>query len=391
MKKYLLFILMVLFSIQQNAEIYQVRVNSILNVRSQPSSTAPLLGTLSNGTRLNVIHFFGNGWAEIDYNGQTGYVKSSYLFSVESGDNSTVTGEKSKFAVLDYDGPLEKKWMTYVVLGCIAIMWFLCKFVREVSAYAIFDSGSSLTGWLMVFNCCLTIFTSLYIIHYTIVLGGNALWFIIPSIVHGPLGGWFYAILNFVFFVYALVNLLVNFIKTMDDFSHSFNCYINIRFGLIGWGVGIVGFIICYYIGNDEWTQWFLVAIMCWQLIQVILLWVHGWNGNNLLGLLAASIVYIIGSLGIIVLAIPAILMLFVLFVVGGLLTAFVNSNDSPSPARSGSVPYGHKVDIFYNGAGEPYYNGDDGRMHYLNKSGLTYNDDQGNSFDENGYSLGWN
>ena len=389
MKKYLLFILLVLISIQLNAEAYQVRVNSSLNVRSQPSATAPLLGTLTNGTKLNDVHFSGNGWAEIDYNGQIGYVKSSYLFSVESGDTSIIFGENNIFAVLDYDGPLEKKWMTYVVLGCIAIMWFLCKFVRKVSAYAIFDSGSSLTGWLMVCNCCLTILTSLFIIHYTIVLGGNAMWFIIPSIVHGPLGGWLYTILNFVFFVYALVNLLVNFIKTMDDFSHSFNHYINIRFGLIGWGIGIVGFIICYYIGNNDWTQWFLIAIICWQLIQVILIWVHGWNGNNLLGLFAASIVYIIGALGIIVLAIPAILMLFVLFVVGGLLTAFVHNNESPSPAQSGSVPYGHKVDIFHNGAGEPFYNDDDGRTHYLNRSGRTYNDDQGNSFDENGYSLG--
>lgn len=390
MKKVLLLVLLVFIGIQLNADVYQVSVKSNLNVRCQPSASAPLIGTLANGTRLSDVHCHDNGWAEINYNGQKGYVKSSYLLATE-GEETLKPSGKSKFDILNYDGPLEKKWMVFVILGCIAIMWFLCKFVREVSAYAIFDSGSSLTDGLMTLNCCLTIFTSVFIFYYTYVMGGNALWFLFPSIVNGPLGGWLYAFLNFVFFVYALINLLVNFIKTMDDFSHSFNRYIDIRFGLIGWGIGIVGFIIFYYIGNDEWTQWFIVAVLCWQLIQVVLIWLRGWNGDNMLGLFAASAVYVVGALGIIVIAIPAVMMLFVLVIVGGVLTAFVNSNDSPSRTRPGSVPYGHQVLVHHNGAGEPYYIGDDGKSHRLSGSGGTYIDDQGNAFDENGFSKGWN
>ena len=60
-----------------------------LNVRSGAGTNYSIIGTLSNGTKVEVISTT-NGWSKIKYNGSTGYVSSQYLSSSAS-DNSTST------------------------------------------------------------------------------------------------------------------------------------------------------------------------------------------------------------------------------------------------------------------------------------------------------------
>ncbi|MCC3867542.1 C40 family peptidase [Terrisporobacter mayombei] len=62
---------------------------STLNVRSGPSTSYSVIGTLSSGTKVEVIST-SNGWSKIKYSGKTGYVSSQYLSSSAS-DNSTST------------------------------------------------------------------------------------------------------------------------------------------------------------------------------------------------------------------------------------------------------------------------------------------------------------
>ena len=49
-----------------------------MNIRAKASADADVIGTLIAG--YSVIRTSdSNGWSKVDYNGQTGYIKSDYL------------------------------------------------------------------------------------------------------------------------------------------------------------------------------------------------------------------------------------------------------------------------------------------------------------------------
>ena len=78
-----------------------VNSTSGLNVRSGAGTTYSKLGTLEYKEKVTVLST-SNGWAKINYNGQTGYVSSSYLQSTvpsgstsNSGSNNSVSASAS--------------------------------------------------------------------------------------------------------------------------------------------------------------------------------------------------------------------------------------------------------------------------------------------------------
>ena len=75
------------------ATITQYVTATTLNVRSGAGTSYPVLGSLSKGTKVEVISTT-NGWSKINYNGSIGYVSSQYLSS-SSTDSSTSTTSSS--------------------------------------------------------------------------------------------------------------------------------------------------------------------------------------------------------------------------------------------------------------------------------------------------------
>ena len=63
---------------------------SSLNVRSGASTSYSVIGSLSKGSKVEVIST-SNGWSKIKYNGQTGYVSSKYLSSSTPESSTTTT------------------------------------------------------------------------------------------------------------------------------------------------------------------------------------------------------------------------------------------------------------------------------------------------------------
>ncbi len=53
-------------------------MGSNLNIRSGPSTTSAIIGSIPNGSEVTVFSV-DNGWAVISYNSVTGYVKAEYL------------------------------------------------------------------------------------------------------------------------------------------------------------------------------------------------------------------------------------------------------------------------------------------------------------------------
>ena len=75
------------------ATITQYVTATTLNVRSGAGTSYSVLGSLSKGTKVEVISTT-NEWSKISYNGSTGYVSSQYLSS-SSTDSSTSTTSSS--------------------------------------------------------------------------------------------------------------------------------------------------------------------------------------------------------------------------------------------------------------------------------------------------------
>lgn len=63
---------------------------SSLNVRKGASTSYSVIGTLSKGTKVELIST-SNGWSKIKYNGNVGYVSSKYLSNSIVEDNTTAS------------------------------------------------------------------------------------------------------------------------------------------------------------------------------------------------------------------------------------------------------------------------------------------------------------
>ncbi|MFP7494465.1 N-acetylmuramoyl-L-alanine amidase [Terribacillus saccharophilus] len=55
-----------------------VNVDTTLNVRSEPSTSSSIIGSLNPGDAVDLIEV-ANGWGKITYKGQTGYVSMTYI------------------------------------------------------------------------------------------------------------------------------------------------------------------------------------------------------------------------------------------------------------------------------------------------------------------------
>ena len=65
-------------------------IATTLNVRSGAGTSYSVLGSLSKGTKVEVISTT-NGWSKISYNGSTGYVSSQYLSSSSTDSSTSIT------------------------------------------------------------------------------------------------------------------------------------------------------------------------------------------------------------------------------------------------------------------------------------------------------------
>lgn len=65
-------------TLQNQNQYGYVTASSGLNVRSGPSSSYPILGQLSKGTKVTILDLTGN-WYKIIYNGSIGYVSKDYI------------------------------------------------------------------------------------------------------------------------------------------------------------------------------------------------------------------------------------------------------------------------------------------------------------------------
>ena len=217
--------------------------------------------------------------------------------------------------------------LAYLILAEVLVMWFICKFLRGLTP-DFYDTRTVGEEWLKWTTPGIMLVTSCTIFYYVKSLGINSLWFLQPSVVNS----WWLILLNFVIFFYAFNNLLVFFIRTIGDLGECFYNSINIKVGMIGWALGIIGFVISYFC-KQEWLDyvlWFEVAI---QGIQVIII-ACSIKKNRVLGIPLSCAVYLLGSAAIVLLALP-LTVIAIAVAIGIIILCFLAKADTGNSSSS--------------------------------------------------------
>lgn len=135
-------------STEQSASGYEVKdtsltcyVNSVkgLNVRSGPSTDYSVIGTLSNGSKIEVTGESG-GWYRFDYNGKDGFVATKYTTTQatdSNGSNAAASDDNTTSSTDAADGDSESKLaifddstLVYLALAIVVVIILILISVR---------------------------------------------------------------------------------------------------------------------------------------------------------------------------------------------------------------------------------------------------------------------
>lgn len=135
-------------STEQSASGYEVKDTSLtcyvnsekgLNVRSGPSTDYSVIGTLSNGSKIEVTGESG-GWYRFDYNGKDGFVATKYTTTQatdSNGSNAAAADDNSTSSTAAADGDSESKLaifddstLVYLALAIVVVVILILISVR---------------------------------------------------------------------------------------------------------------------------------------------------------------------------------------------------------------------------------------------------------------------
>lgn len=329
MKRFSVIIIFLAVSLSFWAYSYKVNVTSTLNLRSQPSTSSEIVHKLENGDivechvnlETSEEHF---DWVKVSYKGKSGFLKAEYLTLVKglTTENENTTRAKQWHELLDWEGD-GYKWMVYLIFGLTLIMWFESKFIRQLTT-SFKCEGSRPSKKMAWINAVLLTITSCSILFYVIKMGINSLWLFMPTVVNS----WWFVVINFIIFVYVLINLLVFFILTINDIAETAGISINFKFGLFTWLAGIISLVICG-IGNYN-PEYVYVFIAICQTIQIGIILFQLGSKKRYLTAITLSIIYVLGSVSIVILASCLVFVLMVLAILAIVLLVVIRLNTAP-------------------------------------------------------------
>lgn len=302
------FIFVVCISFAAN---YRVNVTSTLNLRVEPSVESEILCKIQSGEIVYGPDVFETDWVNVNYNGQNGYLMAKYLSPVTEGGKPTLNHKRRPwYYLLDWEGE-GYRWMTYVILALSLIMWFELKFIRRLTLdFTTRDHNVKAFRWVNL--GLLLAFAALSIV-YVYLMGNNAMWFIFDA------QQWYFVVLNFIIFVYVFINLVTFFVRTVDDMVAPVQ--VSLKFGIITWMIGVIGYIICHLIstetGNPINLQIFFVIIGVCQAIQAVIILMKASHAGYVLQGLLAIVAYAVGSVAIVVLLAPMMFMVLIMAIAG--------------------------------------------------------------------------
>ena len=328
MKKYLLLLVLVCSGIiiATAQTQYQVTAKSSLNVRTQASKDGHLVGKLQHGERIEV-YTITNGWAQIYYNGQSAYVNASYIKKCPV--QSINQKNKNDFSLIDLDKYAigNVSWMVYIILALSLILWFLRKFIRGE------DNG--INGvFLYHFNWIAFLLTCGIEIVYALLMGCDTTWFCFPNAV-----GWFWSIINFFIFGFLAYNQVMCFFDILLDINASSGGGYNIKVGYYSWIIFVIASVIMGIVSWDEYTIWIVIPFAICQLIQIILIFIGIVPSGGWLNAILCVAIYIMGSLSTMLVLLHFVVLLLIVIIAIGVLSAIGSSSSSSTDSEPDSEP----------------------------------------------------
>lgn len=307
---------------------YEVTANTFLNIRSSASIDASIVGTIDKGGEVDVYNI-ENGWAKIAYDDGYAYVNSDYLRPVKSTSlhvEKTTTKWIEGFDFNNWKTRWDARVLVYVIAGLSALLW-LIRLMR---------SNDLLDGVWLVINCILFSITMGFELVYTFLIGGEATWFCNPEKV-----GWLWMVVNFIAFALLIYNQFLCFVNILEDMAYDSGGGFELKWGFnsLKWGVpiGIVGAIISPGIASIV-----LIAVLCFQLVQVIMIYRGVVPRGGWWYATAISLVYLLGVFATTILLIHFIVMLIIVIVVFVLLQMFAKSSSNTRRCCSNCSHYSY-------------------------------------------------
>lgn len=287
---------------------YKVNVKTVLNVRSAPDSKAALLGTIKNGTRVEV-YSISNGWAKIRYGEQEAYVGSDFLLPVNDSNGNNMSYDSSSDAA--------KEMVVFIILG-LSVITFIIRKCTDV------DTAE---GFLLVVIYLSLLLISVLEIYYSIGLKGDT-WFCSSDRV-----GWIWTIVNFFIFGGVLINQICLFFDVLGSLRYNTSS-IDYRTGFYSLGIAIVLGLVAYFF-IDQFTPVATVILVLLggaQLVQIY--FIFNSCGSQWGYAIATTVIYLVGIAGILTALIHFIPLLIVALLVW-LVLAIIGSGSSSRACRN--------------------------------------------------------
>lgn len=307
-KLLLIFCLLVIPFMVYGSELekYEVKVRSSLNVRSNPNANSKSLGSLRNGEIIDVFNV-SNGWAKINYGGQTGYVSSKHISPALN--NFSIQQQETKSTDL-------KEIIVYIILGLSCAIFILRLIFKDEEA----------EGALLITKYTLFIALCFFQVYYFLILKEDT-WFCSPDKV-----GWVWTIVNFFLYAGILFNQFLAFLDIMGNLQYNSN-YIDYRIGFYSIGIAI-GLCIIGFFFFAPFIPIIIILFGIAQLVQIVLIFTK--NGNQWGYSIASTVFYLVGLVSFLItlayfipLLIIALLVWIVLCILGS------SSSSSCSGCRS--------------------------------------------------------
>lgn len=132
--------LILLTSVSAFAQTVGVVNCGALNLRSGPSTADSVIGTLYNGTVVDIMEFTNNGWSKVIYNNLNGFVATQYL-SIRSTDGTSRGG--SRTGVIEKNGYINTSALNFRVAPSTGAD-IIGAYCQNNPVYVIEDAGE---GW----------------------------------------------------------------------------------------------------------------------------------------------------------------------------------------------------------------------------------------------------
>lgn len=298
--------------------VYKVTASSSLRVRQAPNTHGAIIGQKMSGEKIEVIRV-NNGWAQISYNGQEGYVSAQYIEYLSPLSHKNTSAQWNWESLLKGSGDRETGTMLLIGILVLSTITF---FIRRSQDDQAIDNQNF--GYYTYIG--LLFITYFLEFGYQFVMGKDSIWFCTPNSV-----GWVWTIINFIIFGVVVYNQIMCLFLALESILWNGNSCLSWRWGYF-YGIGICGIacIICGFFYHPA-IPFALGAMAICQLVQLGIVVKEVGSEGGFSSTILCILMYIIGTVATLIILVQFLALLIIVLIGWLLLSAFANGSSTKS------------------------------------------------------------